>query len=131
MLLFTNVLLSFFSIGFGLWYTFNVYGMANDAASGTAMWGWMAVCLGIINLLIIFVSSVSKKPLHILKLVSISLNGLIQWVPVVFWIVFDSEIVGEHGEKFVGKWLYSIPHILIIILGFVCIIQILKQRKNL
>lgn len=118
----TNNIISFFLIGLGICYIINIYDiyeLCNDFSKlEVQQWGVASIILGIINLMIFIISYISKKQLHILKIVHIALIGLIQIIPIVLWI---------HSGEAYGSWLYSIPHIMLFLFAAIYIILLIKK----
>ena len=113
------------SIPMGFIYGLNLPRFA-DAAWATVPWGITLVLLGII---VLYLRMTGHNTSLSLLYVSLGLITLLQIPPVVLWVVFNGQGVGEYGATPMGHWAWSTPHIILALLALY-LSYILRSKAN-
>lgn len=109
-----TLLLTGLSIIMGSIYGFNVPRFG-DPIWATVPWGISLVCVGAV---VLSLRMTSRSTLSLgFQYVSLGLIAVMQIPPIVLWLVFDGQGVGEHGATPVGHWAWAIPHLILALLA--------------
>lgn len=120
-----KVALGILSILTGLIYMLRLYG---PTESEVATWGLIAAFLG--GMVVYLALNPGKNSDINLKAVVVFLS-VIQIPPIYLWFIFTGSGIsdGTPQSPFVAHWLYSLPHVLIVLVGLFILFSPINKEK--
>jgi heme/copper-type cytochrome/quinol oxidase subunit 4 len=120
-----QITISIIAILSGLSYVLQVYGPTEKEVVN---WGYIAIFFAIITLVL----ALMKKKNMLATNIFIILLTVIQMPAVFLWFIFSGTSIsdGSPQSDFVASWVFAIPHIVIVLLGFMYITISIKQALN-
>jgi hypothetical protein len=121
-----QLFLSILAVLTGLTYVLRLYGPTEVEVVN---WGYLAIFLGIVT----FVLPLMKKKFPTVQTILVILLTVIQMPAIFLWIIFSGSSIsdGSPASDFVASWLYAIPHIIIVVLGFMYITLSIKKASKI
>ena len=101
----------------GLPYIFHAFG---PAEAEVVTWGWISVYMGAsLMLLSIGIGRSNKRVAKIFLSLGYIGLGLFQVLPILLWFAFHGSGISDGAPQsaFVAHWLYSIPHVALLVVS--------------
>lgn len=119
------------SMAVGFMYVFNWPKLTEDATSATLPWGYTALSVGIVTLVLIALRvRLHKRLWRLLVSMTLGVTILLQLPPAVLWFEFNGAIIGDSPfEGPLGHWLWSVPHIFLLIASAYAICLLLARDR--
>jgi hypothetical protein len=108
-----------------------VFGLYGPTESEVKSWGVIEVIIGVVMFGLTYLGT-KFKTARIFHLLVLAVNILMQVLPVVLWFAFNGRGIsdGTPVSEFVASWSYSLTHILIGLLSFVCMVFLVDIRRS-
>ena len=108
----------------GLPYVFHAFG---PTEAEVVTWGRLSLYFGTgLILLSIGIGRSNERVAKVFLSLGYTSLALFQMLPLVLWLVFDGSGIsdGSPSSAFVAQWLYSIPHLALLIVSLIVLYQL-------